>query len=227
MDDTYSRFNDIPSSETFLGILNSQEPRIQFTADYENDEKELNFLDVTVKNTKINKFSFKVYRKDAITNVQIKPSSSVAPNIKDGVIKGFVSRAHAICPQCNLHAEIEFLKSMFVENGYDHVHVNKIVDNYKPGQRRLLEDDNKHCIDHVETWFEYKAKNTFQERWYQGEIQINTKFAIHLMQKEQIVNRPAVNIWCLYDSMFLWKTIRGRDRGNDKNTVETTPKSRV
>ena len=133
----------------------------------------------------------------------------MAPNIKDGVIKGFVSRAHAICPQCNLHAEIEFLKSMFVENGYDHVHVNKIVDNYKPGQRRLLEDDNKHCIDHVETWFEYKAKNTFQERWYQGEIQINTKFVIHLMQKEQIVNRPAVNIWCLYDSMFLWKTIRG------------------
>ena len=67
VDDTYSRFNDIPSSETFLGILNSQEPRIQFTADYENDEKELNFLDVTVKNTKTNKFSFKVYRKDAIT----------------------------------------------------------------------------------------------------------------------------------------------------------------
>ena len=39
--DTYSRFNDKPSSETFFGILNSQETRIQFTADYENDEKEL------------------------------------------------------------------------------------------------------------------------------------------------------------------------------------------
>ena len=43
----------------------------------------------------------------------------------------------------------------------------------------------------------YKAKKTFQKRWYLGDIQINTKFAIHLMQKEQIVNRPAVNI-CVY-----------------------------
>ena len=89
VDDTYSRFCDKNSSEQFLGILNSQEPRVEFTAEYESDKNELNFLDVTVKNTKTNTFSFKVYRKNAITNVQINPSSSVAPNVKDGVIKGF------------------------------------------------------------------------------------------------------------------------------------------
>ena len=135
-------FQDKPSSKTFFGILNnnSQEPGIKFTADYEDDEKEPNFFfDVTVKNTKSNKFSFKVYRKDAITNVQIDPFSSVAPNIKDGVTKCFVSRAYAICSQSNLPAEIEFLKLMFDENDYDHDNVSTIVDNYKPGQRRHLD----------------------------------------------------------------------------------------
>ena len=45
------------------------------------------------------------------------------------------------------------------------------------------------------------------------------------MQKEQIVNRPAVNIWCLYDSMFLWKTIRGRDRATIKTRLNQHQKA--
>ena len=70
-----------------------------------------------------------------------------------------------------------------------------------------------------------KAEKTFQERWYQGDIQISAKFSIHLIPKEQIINQPTVNM--LHHSLFVWQTIFGRDRGNDKNTVEATSKSRV
>lgn len=142
VDDTYSRFRDKTSSEQFLEILNAQEPRIQFTSEYENEDNELNFLDVTLKNTKNNKYLFKVYRKDAITNVQIKPSSSIAPNVKDGVIKGFISRAYAICSPESLDAELEFLQSMFVENGYDQNYVKKIVNTYRPGHPKPDEDND-------------------------------------------------------------------------------------
>ena len=44
VDDSHDRFKNKEDSEEFLIILNSQDPRIQYTAEYENDEKCLNFL---------------------------------------------------------------------------------------------------------------------------------------------------------------------------------------
>ena len=43
------------------------------------------------------------------------------------------------------------LKSVFIENGYDHV--NNIVDNYKHGQPGEMED-NDEFQNTVSTWFE-------------------------------------------------------------------------
>ena len=71
VDDSHDRFHDKPLSETFLGILNQQDPRIKYTAEYENEEKELNYLDVLTKNTGNSSYSFNVFRKKAITNVQV------------------------------------------------------------------------------------------------------------------------------------------------------------
>ena len=45
--------------------------------------KSISILEIS--RPKTNTFNFKVYQEDAIVNVQIK--SSVAPNVKDGVIK--------------------------------------------------------------------------------------------------------------------------------------------
>ena len=39
VDDTHDRFNEKDESEEFLKILNLQEPRIQFEAEYEDEEK--------------------------------------------------------------------------------------------------------------------------------------------------------------------------------------------
>ena len=38
-------------------------------------------------------YEFQVYRKDAITDVQTKPHSSINPKIVSGVFKGFLVRA--------------------------------------------------------------------------------------------------------------------------------------
>ena len=49
VDDTHCRFPDFEHANKFLDILNAQEPRIQFTVERENDQKEMNFLDITKK----------------------------------------------------------------------------------------------------------------------------------------------------------------------------------
>ena len=85
----------------------------------QNSESELSFLDVTVMNKGTGNYEFKVFRKKAITNVMIKPSSSVNPTLSTGIFKGFVTRAMRICSPQYLQAEIEFLVNVFAENGHD------------------------------------------------------------------------------------------------------------
>jgi len=100
--------------------------------DIENEEQTLNFLDVTiVNNNNTGSYEFKVYRKDAITNVQIKPTSGHDPNIQRGIFIGFINRAYNICSEQNLDDEIEFLVEVFKENGYDERSLRKTVKEYK------------------------------------------------------------------------------------------------
>ena len=96
VDDTHDRFKDLDESESFLKILNEQEPRTKFEAEYENDENELNYLDTTIINTKEGHYNFKLYRKDVIANIQIKPKSCHDERIKLGVFKGYISRAKSM-----------------------------------------------------------------------------------------------------------------------------------
>ena len=93
VDDSHARFNNREQSLQFLDILNSQDPSIQYTIEFENENKQLSFLDVTITNTGNNSYDFKIFQKTSITNVQIKPNSNIAPHIAMGVFKGFLSRA--------------------------------------------------------------------------------------------------------------------------------------
>ena len=99
VDDSHARFNNREQSLQFLDILNSQDPSIQYTIEFENENKQLSFLDVTITNTGNNSYDFKIkiFRKTSITNVQIKPDPSIAPHMAMGVFKGFHSRAYKIC----------------------------------------------------------------------------------------------------------------------------------
>ena len=79
-------------SEEFLGILNEQDERCQFTAEYETiveDKSHLNYLEVTTINNKKGQYDFKVYRKDAITTLLVLNSARTnfcAPLVRTSVL---------------------------------------------------------------------------------------------------------------------------------------------
>ena len=76
-----------------------------------------------------NTYEFKVHRKKAITNIHIKPTSSIDPNIIKSVFKGFLHRAHSICSDKYIKEE-KFLIDMFVENGYSKQLLKNLVIKY-------------------------------------------------------------------------------------------------
>ena len=72
VDDSHAHFTSKHHANIFQEILNKQDPAIQCTIEYENENKSLNFLDINITNTINNKYEFKVHRKKAITNIHIK-----------------------------------------------------------------------------------------------------------------------------------------------------------
>ena len=56
----------------FLEILNKQDSHIPYTIEFENNQEQLNFLDITINNNGTDSYDFKIFRKPAITNVHIK-----------------------------------------------------------------------------------------------------------------------------------------------------------
>ncbi|XP_065664673.1 uncharacterized protein LOC136086307 [Hydra vulgaris] len=105
--------------EQFQTILNRQHPSLKYTIEVENKNKILNFLDITFINNTYKKYEFKVYRKDAITNIQIKPHFNHDPNVLKAIFNGYIHRAYSICSENHLKDEMNFLIQVFTENGYD------------------------------------------------------------------------------------------------------------
>ena len=95
----------------------------------------MNYLDVTTKNSQNGSYDIKVFRKDAITNVQIKENSCHDKSIRDGVFKGYLRRAKAICSPQHLQSEIDFLIDVFISNGYTRVHLEKLITEFNRPRR--------------------------------------------------------------------------------------------
>ena len=69
VDDSYSRFNSVEKANSFLDVLNAQDKDIQYTIEFEDEQKQLGFLDVMIKNNCKGQYEFKDHGKDAIKNV--------------------------------------------------------------------------------------------------------------------------------------------------------------
>ena len=50
VDDSHTRFENKQKSFQFLEILNKQDSSIPYTTEFENNEMQLNFLDITITN---------------------------------------------------------------------------------------------------------------------------------------------------------------------------------
>ena len=135
--------------------MNAQDEKIQYTIEKENSNAELSFLDVTVQNDRQGSYNFNVHRKKAITNLQMKPTSSVNPELVKGVFKGFLVRAKRLCSPQYLQQEIQFLINIFVENGHNR---EKLV--------RLAEDMTKEqtADDATSTLTTYDDASTTSKR---------------------------------------------------------------
>ena len=136
VDDSHARFKDDSSADTFLYILNKQHQKIQYTIERENEKKELQFLDIKIMNDGSGKYGFDVYRKEAITNVQVRPESSHDPKILKGIFYGFLYRAKSICSEKYINKEVEFLVDTFVENGYREDALRQIVQEFNEKQKQ-------------------------------------------------------------------------------------------
>ena len=119
VDDSHTRFKKRLDATGFLVELNKQDERVQYTMEMEAEDKSLAFMNVKTTNNKQGSYEFQVFRKKAITNVQVKPESSHDPKILSGIFKGFVHQAHKICSQHHLKNELEFIVQVFQENGYE------------------------------------------------------------------------------------------------------------
>ena len=176
VDDSHARFNNREQSLQFLDILNSQDPSIQYTIEFENENKQLKFLDVTITNTGNNSYDFKIFRKTSITNVQIKPNSNIAPHIAMGVFKGFLSQAYKICTEKYLQSETNFLIDTFTENGHNRNTLTNIATEYlrninKPKSNYQNNSKNTKNIKlpwvpilDPKLWKEFKKKNRYHIR---------------------------------------------------------------
>ena len=144
VDESHARFVKLETANKFLEVLNSQDPKIQYTIETEDRDKKLAFLDVLVHNDKTGKYNFSVFRKDAITNVQVKPHSNINPRTAVGIFKGFLARAHRICSEIHLKPEIEFLIEMFVQNGHERQQLEQVTRQYKPstGTKMPIDQSN-------------------------------------------------------------------------------------
>ena len=117
VDDSHSRFKSVKEANSFLKVLNAQDRSIQYTMELEDEHKQLGFLDVMSRNNLNGKYEFKIHRKNAITNVQTKPHSSINPNIISGIFKGFLVRATRICSKKFLLEKSTFLSILLLTSG--------------------------------------------------------------------------------------------------------------
>ena len=126
VDDSHARFENKQKYLQFLELLNKQDSSIQYNIEFENNQKQLNFLDITITNNGTAFYDFKIFRKPAITNLQIKSHSNMAPNVSVSVFKGFLSRAYKICSECYIDEEIQCLIDVLTKNGYERKTLEKI-----------------------------------------------------------------------------------------------------
>ena len=116
VDDSFTWFDSLEDSQIFLGILNDLHPSIRFTCEHEQANK-LPFLDVLVEKSSQGTVT-SVYRKPTFTGQYIMFDSYCSYQYKVNLVRNLVDRANRICSSSKLAEELEFLKSVFLKNGY-------------------------------------------------------------------------------------------------------------
>ena len=118
IDDGFSIFKgDTNTINNFLTHLNSINPRVQFTVEYEKNGQ-LPFLDILLTR-KSGCISFSVYQKPTHSNRYAHPSSFVPRTIMASVTRALRLRAYLYCDdRLTLDRELNRISSTLKDNGY-------------------------------------------------------------------------------------------------------------
>ena len=102
----------------------------------------INLLDINNTNTVNNRYEFKVHRKKAITNIHIKPTLCIDPNIIKIVFKGFLYKADLIYFEKCIKEEEKFSIHIFLENGHSKRLSKTLVINYRNKKNNKNNNEN-------------------------------------------------------------------------------------
>ena len=126
VDDTFLIFRSPDHINLFLNYLNSKHENIEFTCDTEID-KTLPFLDINITRED-SSFNTSIYRKPTFTGLLSKYSSFSPILYKKNLIATLVYRGYQLCSSYfAFHKEIEFLKTILMQNGYPLVFIEKQI----------------------------------------------------------------------------------------------------
>ena len=131
IDDTFILFKDPSHIPKFREYLNKQHPNIQFTSEVENN-RILNFMDISIKRNQDDSFTTSVYRKETFTGLATNYLSFVPNIFKINAVNTRIHRAHKICSSMALiSTEMEFLTKYFAGNRYPKNIVTHAIRKYR------------------------------------------------------------------------------------------------
>jgi len=91
------------------------------------EEGHLSFLDVDVYKRTDGSLGHKVYRKPTHTNLYLNQLSHYHPAKKHSFLSSLVHRAKTLCDQVSLAQELEFLTTVFKNNGYSNQQIRRAM----------------------------------------------------------------------------------------------------
>ena len=101
----------------FLNHLNRLHNKIQFTIENEGGGH-LAFLDMDIYRKMDGSLGHKIYRKPTHTSLCLHQNSHHHPANNQSVLASLIHRATALCDEDSLTQELEFLTTVFKDNGY-------------------------------------------------------------------------------------------------------------
>lgn len=111
---------------SFLSFMNSLHPAILFTMEIEQN-RSINFLDLTIQRTYSNSFTFSIFHKPTTTDSIIPYSSNHPPQHKFAFFHSAFHRLLSLpLSQDAFHCELNFIKQVAFNNGFPMHTINKI-----------------------------------------------------------------------------------------------------
>ena len=125
VDDTFVLLQDEDQRNDFHKALNDLHPNLKFTSEVEKEDK-ISFLDVLVEKVD-QRFVTSVFRKSTFTGQYVRWNSFCDKRRKTNLVKTLVHRAKTICSEEKLPNELEYIRSMLINNGYPGGMISKII----------------------------------------------------------------------------------------------------